>query len=262
MELDNVLKKLRKLQNLYEGAKKINSEGEAANAAAAIQRLLAQYNLTMAEVGSSYGEEKKDSINDQVISGYTYKSIGGDWEFRLWYVICKWNFCKCFMYGKSYKRLIIFGSKENMEVVKWLFGVLSERFVSFSKERFKEYQKSEEYLMAIVKPSKDRYQRGYLHAAADGLDVKLKEISERDKKVEPEFNTKVTALAVRTSTVIDDYINNKFGGTGKGRNMSNSANAGVRAAKSAGYRDGYNTDIHKPIQNNQRNNASKVKLLG
>lgn len=28
MELDSVLKKLRKLQNLYEGAKKINSEGE------------------------------------------------------------------------------------------------------------------------------------------------------------------------------------------------------------------------------------------
>lgn len=36
--LDSVLKKLRKLQNLYEGAKKINSEGEANAAAAAIQK--------------------------------------------------------------------------------------------------------------------------------------------------------------------------------------------------------------------------------
>lgn len=260
MELESVLKKLRKLQKLYEGAKKINSEGEAANAAAAIQRLLAQYNLTMAEVGTDE-EEKKDEVNEQVISGYTYKSIGGDWEYRLWYVICKWNFCKCFMYGNSYKRLIIFGSKENMEVVKWLFGVLSERFVSFSKDRFKEYQKSEEYLMAFRKPSKDRYQRGYLHAAVAGLDVKLKEISDKDKKAEPEFNTKVTALVIRTNTAIDEYVNNKFGGYGRGRSMSSSANAGMGAARAAGYKDGYNTDIHKPIQSNQHSNASKTKLL-
>lgn len=260
MELDNVLKKLRKLQKLYEGAKKINSEGEAANAAAAIQRLLAQYNLTMAEVGTGE-EEKKDEVNEQVVSGYTYKSIGGDWEYRLWYVICKRNFCKCFMYGSSYKRLIIFGSKENMEVVKWLFGVLSERFVSFSKDRFKEYQKSEEYLMAFRKPSKDRYQRGYLHAAVAGLDAKLKEISDQDKIAEPEFGTKVTALVVRTNTAIDEYVNRKFGGYGKGRNMSSSANAGVGSARAAGYKDGYNTDIHKPIQNNQRSNASNMKLL-
>lgn len=36
MEIQDVLKKLRKLQKLYEGAKKINSEGEAENAARAI----------------------------------------------------------------------------------------------------------------------------------------------------------------------------------------------------------------------------------
>lgn len=260
MELDNVLKKLRKLQKLYEGAKKINSEGEAAAAAAAIQRLLAQYNLTMAEVGAGE-EERKDEVNEQVVSGYTYKSIGGDWEYRLWYVICKWNFCKCFMYGSSCKRLIIFGSKENMEVVKWLFGVLSERFVAFSKDRFKEYQKSEEYQMAFKKPTKDRYQRGYLHAAVVGLDAKLKEISDHDKVAEPEFGTKVTALVVRTNTAIDEYVKHRFGGYGRGRNMSNSANAGVSAARAAGYKDGYNTDIHKPIRNNQRSNASNVKLL-
>jgi hypothetical protein len=39
MKLDDVLKKLKKLKKLYEGAKAIKSEGEAANAAAAIQRL-------------------------------------------------------------------------------------------------------------------------------------------------------------------------------------------------------------------------------
>ena len=54
MELDNVLKKLRKLKKLYEGAKAINSESEAATAASLIQKLLAEYNITMDE-GRSMG---------------------------------------------------------------------------------------------------------------------------------------------------------------------------------------------------------------
>ena len=43
--LDKIKGKLQKLMKLYEGAKKIKSEGEANAAAAAIQRLLAEYNL-------------------------------------------------------------------------------------------------------------------------------------------------------------------------------------------------------------------------
>lgn len=257
MELESVLKKLRKLQKLYEGAKQINSEGEAAAAAAAIQRLLTEYNLTMSEVGSD--EEKKDEVNEQVVSGLNYKSIGGNWEYRLWYVICKWNFCKCFQYGVSYKRLIIFGSKENIEVVKWMWDMLAERFVEFSKNRWKEYIKTDEYLN--FKPSKDRYQRGYLQGAVEGLDAKLREISEKDKRDEPDYGTRVTALVVRTNTAIDEYIVKRFGGVGRGRNASQSYRAGVASGKRAGYSDGYNTDIHKPIQSNQRKNVSGVKLL-
>lgn len=261
MDLQNVMQKLRKLQKLYEGAKKINSEGEAANAAAAIQRLLAQYNLTMAEVSQSEEEEKKKTQpGHEIISGYTYKSIGGMWEYRLWYVICKWNFCKCFMYGNSYKHLMIVGSKENTEVVKWMFSMLSERFVEFSKDRFKEYKKTEEYQMLYRKPSKDRYQRGYLMGAVEGLDKKLTEIHEQDKKAEPEFHTKVTALAVRSNTAIDEYLraNFKMGST---RNMSASMSAGVYGARQAGRRDGYNTNINKPISENRHKAASGVKLL-
>lgn len=260
MELDNVLKKLRKLQKLYEGAKKINSEGEAANAAAAIQRLLAKYNLTMAEVGEDK-EERKDEVNHEKLSGYTYKSIGGDWEYRLWYVVCKYNFCKCFMYGSSYKSLIIFGSKENMEVVKWMWNMLAERFVEFSKDRFKEYQKTDEYQRAFTKPSKDRFQRGYLHAAVAGLDDKLRSIQAQDKVKEPEFGDKVTALAIRTNNAIDEYVGKMFGGYGKGRNMGSSARAGVGAARRAGYKDGYNTDVHKPISQSQHRATSDVKFL-
>ena len=260
MKLDDVLRKLRKMQKLYESAKSINSEGEAAAAAAAIQRILTEYNLTMEEVGVEE-EKKSNEINQAEVSGFNFSSIGGNWEYRLWYVLCKWNFCKCFMYGNSYKRLIMFGSKENMEMVKWMFGMLSERFVEFSKNRWKEYVKTPEYIYAYTKPSMARYQRGYLQGAVEGLDLKLKEISDKDKKQEPEYGTKVTALVLRTSTAIDEYVKEKFGGYGRGRNTSQSNRAGCYSGRSAGRRDGYNTDIYKPIQNNQRNNANSVNLL-
>lgn len=72
--LDSVLKKLRKLQNLYEGAKKINSEGEANAAAAAIQRLLIQYNLSMDEIGTDE-EKSKDTVLEEKVDGFTYKRV-------------------------------------------------------------------------------------------------------------------------------------------------------------------------------------------
>ncbi len=73
LKLENVKNKLRKLMKLYEGAKAINSEGEANNAAAAIQRLLTEYNLQLSDVH----KEEKSSVLEETMSSYTYKSIGG-----------------------------------------------------------------------------------------------------------------------------------------------------------------------------------------
>ncbi len=251
-DLDKVLKKLRKLQNLYEGAKAINSEGEAANAAFLIQKLLTEYNLTMDQIGV---EPEEDPILQEFTSGFTYKSIGGEWEMRLLYVLCKHNFCRCFVYGRSVKQLLLIGKKENLEIVKWLRSMLSERYVQFSKEKYKEYLAS---VPPYVKPmSKDKYQRGYLMGCAAGLDSKLTAESERDKKQDEEFSTKVTALVIRNNAALDEYVAEKFGKTGsrKGSRI-NSAQA-----YNSGYEDGKNTEIYKPIAQSHRKNAESVQLL-
>ena len=251
--LDSVLKKLSKLQNLYEGAKKINSEGEANAAAAAIQRLLIQYNLSMDEIGTDE-EKSKDTVLEEKVDGFTYKSIGGEWEFRLLYVLCKWNFCKCFQVGGTYKRLMIFGKKENIETVKWLRSMLAERFVSFSKNRFKEYQKTVEYAMKPI--SMDKYQRSYLMGCAAGLDAKLKEESDREKAKDAEFGAKVTALVVRNDTAVTEYIENKYKvGKGKARREK------FDSARVFGFRDGKNTELHKQVSSGAKSQAQGVKLL-
>lgn len=252
--LDRVLSKLRKLKTMYEGAKKINSEGEANSAAAAIQRLLTQYNLSMEEIGSDE-EKKADVVMEEQTSGYTYKSIGGEWEFRLLYVLCKWNFCKCFQWGKTYKTLLMFGKKENLETVKWLRELLSERFVKFSTTRFNEYKKTTEYSMRPM--SKDKYQRSYLMGCAAGLDAKLKEESDIDKAKDETFGTKVTALVVRNDAAITEYISNKYK-TGTGRRTK----VNYDSSYSKGFKDGKNTELYKPVSSGAKTQASNVKLLG
>jgi hypothetical protein len=255
--LDKIKTKLQKLMRLYEGAKKINSEGEANAAAAAIQRLLTQYNLTMGDV--SQEEQERDVVKENIMSCYRFKFIGGDWEFKLMFVICKWNFCKVFRYGKQKdKNMIFFGKEENMETVKWLYNMLCEKFIAFGKNRYKEYQETMDYL---VKPiGLDTYLRRYLEGCAAGLDMKFKEESDREKvqNEDKDYGTKVTALVVRTGAEIDTYVAQKFGGYAKGRKQPNAKHDSCFAF---GVKDGKNTQIHKGVSESKQAQTSKVKLL-
>lgn len=260
MKIEDVLKKLKKLKKLYEGAKKINSEGEAAAAASAIQRLLVEYNISMEEVDNSmYRDAHKDDVNQKFESGYNYKSIGGQWEYRLAYVICKYNFCKCFQYGNSYKNLIIIGKPENLETVKWLKDMLAERFVEISNKKWKEYKQGIEYALSRGKISKDRFQRSFLMGCVGGLDVKMKEISERDKKEDIDYSNKVTALTIRNNSDIDEFIANKYD---KIKYRRTATASGTEEAKRMGYNEGKNTDIYKPVCDSRRNVTSDIKFLG
>lgn len=129
---------------------------------------------------SIHRDNHKNDVNQEFESGYNYKSIGGKWELHLAYVICKYNFCKCFQYGNSYKELVIIGKPENLETVKWLKNMLAERFVEISNKKWKEYKLGIEYALSGGKISKDRFQRGFLLGCVEGLGVRMKEMMEKD----------------------------------------------------------------------------------
>ena len=251
-QIDKVLKTLRQLRNAYEGAKKINSENEAAAAAAAIQRLLLKYNLSMEQLDLE--EPEANPILKENVSGYTYKSIGGDWEMYLTSVLCRHNLCRCLLYG-SIKKLVIVGRRENIETVKGLRDMLSERYVNFSKAKYKEYIASGDYYKPM---SKDRYQRGYLKGCAAGLDAKLTEEEERDKKQDVELGTKVTALVVRNDAAIDNFIANEWGRLGRSRRSGTK----LTGAFYEGYAEGKKTEIYKPIADSHHESAKSIQLLG
>jgi len=253
-EMDKIMSKIKKLKALYEGAKKIGSEGEAQNAAALLNKLLLQYNLSMEEIDLT--EKPKDPINHEVISGFEYKSIGGEWENRLTDVLCRHNLCRCYVYGSSYKRLLIVGRHENKELVKWMLHMLKERYVEFSKAAYKEYKESPEY--RYTRYSKDRFQRSYLLGCAEGLDSKLTEEREREKKEDEKFATQVNALVVQSKGALDVYVKEQFGKTGH----RTGGHTNAPSARAQGYAEGKRTELYKPISDNQHKQVKNIGLIG
>jgi len=209
-----VLEKLRKLIRMQEGAIKIGSEGEANNAAALIAKLLTKYNLAMADIDMT--EKKVQTIEENVLSTFTYKTIGGDWEFRLMYVICKYNFCQCFKYGSnSSHKMVIFGKAENVETVKWINNLLADRFVALGKVHFKEYQLTANY--AVNPIGLDTYLRRYLLGCANGLENKFWTEKETEKKRDEVYGNRITALVVQNAQAIEAYRTEKYGRPTKDR---------------------------------------------
>ena len=234
-KMNAILEKLRKLQNLYDGALKINSEAEAANAAAKIQRILLQYNLTLDQIPME-DKEKRDEFIRESASGCTH-NFGGYWEYELMKTLCKHNLCRCFMNGNSYKYLVLFGTKENLEVVKWLRGMLTEKYMLLSKKRYKEYL--EEF--TGVKPlTIGGFRRRYLLGCCRGLDEKL--TAEEQSLVECQ------ALIVLNDKKLDKYIHESVGAIGT---ISRPSLSGGRSAYDQGCVDGRNTEIYKPIEQNK-----------
>lgn len=247
--LDKVIEKIQKLKALYENAKEINSEGEAANAAYLMQKLLAEYNLTIDEV-DEHNKPSNEVMNEDV-SGYTYRSIGGVWEMKLYVVLSRWNFCRILKRGTK-NNLVIIGRKDNVEMVKWLKSMLGDRYVAMSKDRYKEYVASNPFKVM----TKEAYQRNYLLGCVIGLNEKLEEEHRREKQEEAELSSRISALVVRANADIDEHIAKVFGELRNGRSYSYRLNS----ANEAGRRDGRNTELHRPIASG-RSAVNKQLLL-
>lgn len=258
-KLQKVMQKLRKLQKLYEGAKEINSEGEAQAAAAAIQRILEEYNITLEEVGETVNP---DAICEEKISGYNGKTHGGDWVQKLTSVICKHNFCRCYYYGNGNKVLLIVGKKENIEVVKWLRDMLMEKYVRLGVQRYKEYLSDSvsqmREMLGMKTERKNPYLRRYLLGCAAGLEYKLKIEEALSKNKDEKRGAKVTALIVQNDSAVTEYMNKKYGEI----KYVHKRQLSWTNASEQGFNDGKNTELYKPIQQSRETQINNVKLLG
>lgn len=270
-DINTVLQKLKKLQKLYDGAKAINSEAEAQNAAAKIQNLLTQYNLSMSDVYNTEDEDtSKNAVTEDHVGDEWFRKIGGAWDSALLYNICKYNFCYVLISSfhrsrinrngrlvcELRKQYRIIGRPENIAVCKWLFDVLVRNFVRLSKERYAEYMADDSQAMMRLftgekRMSLDRFQRSYLFGVAKGVGEKLHEEREREKQAQVQVN----ALVLRNDAAVQNYVAEKYPKLGQAR----PAHIGSYKAMQTGQEDGRNANISRGGITNSSVNPNQIE---
>lgn len=112
--MEKVIEKIRKLLAMTEenGA----SENEAIIAALKTQKLMTEYNLTVADVADEH-QEKSEIVEVPVDAGTKYK-----WKYRLANIIAVNFCCKVFVVGKS--SVVFYGYKNHADVASEVFRFL------------------------------------------------------------------------------------------------------------------------------------------
>ena len=127
--MDSILSKIRKLNNLTEG--RGATPEEAASAAAKVQALLFEHNLSLSDVDTGEPEPAEPYGKTDYDLEANRNTV--QWKRTLLYGIAKANFCTAVTQsGKTTMTLI--GKKSNIEVVVYLYLYLSSEVERLAKE--------------------------------------------------------------------------------------------------------------------------------
>lgn len=253
-DINSILSRLKKLQRFYEGAKAINSEAEAQNAAAKIQNLLTQYNLSMVDLEAAVDDEPKTNVTEEKLDDSWQRKCGGFWDQLLLYGICKYNFCYMIvssqythrtnrngkMVFENRHKYIVIGEPQNIEVVKWLFNVLAGQLYRLALKRYEEYREDDRQAVMRLfvgekKMHRGTFLRSYLAGAAKGVQDKLREERERELQAQVQVN----ALVLRHDQQLNDYVAENY----KDLRASKPGHIGSYQAMQQGREDGRKVNI-------------------
>jgi len=240
---DKIIDKIQKLKAKAESAKEIGNVEEAAIFSAKVSELLQKHNLDIAEINTE--------DTDSTIAGIESDDLNLNerWKINLLSTICQFNFCQAIYTrhpkGARYTRsgrikttyesartATIVGTPENVEVVKYLFSVLSDQFQTMAKANWNnkladvraqvirlgynktsdQYKKPFRHFKNVSSPN--IYKNSFYVGAIRGVYQKLDEQLQNAKNE----NAKVTDLVLVHGTAVQKWIDNKFGNIGNLRN--------------------------------------------
>lgn len=230
---DKIVERLKKLMRLQQSAKKIGSEGEANAAAAAISRLLTQYNLSLMDIDP---EERKESLQMQRTGHISFKDTYGLWKRLLMNVICEFNYCKVFLISGQ-TNMIVVGTEANTSAAVYLYDMLRSIFRKLAPVRYEEFVKGKRGAIRTEK-YKRKYIASYLNGCVYGLKEKLT-IEAKANEVQEK------SLVVCHNQLIDEYMSSY---EPVHRKAAKTKKKDVVEAFISGYRDGKKTNINKAIK--------------
>lgn len=238
-ENKTIIERVQKLLELQKGAEAINSLEEAANAVEKVQKILLKYNLEMADV-TRHNPKKKSAMGKASYREVSSKKNEGQWIYNLYSVLACHNFCSVILTqyrmenGKKNKYVNLVGTKENVQVVKFLAEQLESRLRVLEVRAWKEEG-------SWTGEKRNAFRRGYFIGACQGIGSQLEEAKRRAMQE----SMKVTDLVVQTDKQLNDAIAMIFPYL-KNSRRSRASNAMV--AGSLGYRDGKAMNINRGVK--------------
>jgi hypothetical protein len=232
-----ILEKIRKLENLRQSAEEIGSEGEAYKAALIIHKLLVEYNLTMEDVPEDAPFSEDDTILYTEEDGtYMHGTRIPAWEKQLWAVLAEHFFCLAVrtrdeQYGYGKMRLV--GTKINTDSARYVHDVFCNRLFPLSKTRYIEYIRSFRISRDQYRPEPyTRWLDNYLLGCTFGLAETLKKDSEQSA-------AGIHDLTLRTQSKLTDWFREN---QGRIRTTSTRYSSNSEAVK-RGMNDGRNLNL-------------------
>jgi len=237
-----IIERVQKLLELQKGAEAIDSLKEAANAAEKVQKLLLKYNLEMADI-TRHEPKKKSAMGKSSYREVNAKKNEGRWIYDLYSALARHNFCQLILTsyrmenGKKNKYVNLVGTKENVQVVKFLAEQLESRLRVLETRAWKT-----EGIWADEK--RNAFRRGYFMGACSGIGSQLSEVKRRAMQE----SVKVTDLVVQTDKQLNDAVALIFPLLRNGR-RTKAPSAAI--AGSLGYRDGKSININRGVNGNK-----------
>jgi hypothetical protein len=247
---ESIIEKVQKLLELQKGAEAIGSLEEAANAAEKVQRLLLKHNLEMSEI-AAHDPEKEQKMGRARYEEIYAKKNEGQWIYRLYSVLAGHNLCYIVYtrfrddHGKPNKFVNLIGTKENVQVVRFLADQLELRLRKLEQKAWNTRE-------LWMHEKRNAFRRGYLMGACMGIDTQL---SEAKQKAMQE-NVKVNALVLANDAKLREAVAHFFPRLSSARRTKGySANG----AMNKGYQDGKSMQINKGMGKGGNGTAGYLK---
>jgi hypothetical protein len=241
---ESTINKINALLNLtnMNGA----TEHEAANASAHVMRLLAKYNLDMAEfdkISNPVEEITRDFQSNN-------KSMP-TWKTNLISCIAKAHFCSIYLStGRRSTSHVIVGKPTNIQAVKILYSFLLDVIESDSQMALKSYKGWEH-----GKRYSNSFKIGMVARISERFKSEMKQIQQDHVKALGEANSSTTSIVVKN--IYDEAqkeIQAFYQSIGLRLNRSSySGTIGSGSGFSSGYQAGANVPLHSSPSLKQRN---------
>ena len=214
-----LIERIKKLKALEES----NRVGEAAAAAAKVQQLLAEHNLTLLDLET---EKEPDYIN----KGFT--GFNAEWKRQLFFALGSMNFCRAILNKRSGIMHLV-GQAHEVEVVNYLYVTLSRQINRLCDESWNVEKR--EHPTERARSWKDSFRKGAVVEIRNRLREEWAEFRDR--------SSESTALVFDRGAKVKEAFKGYYPHTGTHRSAPASNGFGFSGGKAAAG----GMSLHRPV---------------